>query len=81
MIELTEEQRRQLSGPETAAIDPETKAEYVLVRKDVYLSMKEQLYDDSPWTAEEREALAWEAGRHADWWEDMPEYDDYPEKP
>jgi hypothetical protein len=37
-------------------------------------------YDDSPWTAEERDALAWEAGKHAGW-EDMDEYDDDPEKP
>jgi hypothetical protein len=36
-------------------------------------------YDDSPWTAEEREALAWAAGKHAGW-EDMDEYDSHPEK-
>jgi hypothetical protein len=34
-------------------------------------------YDASPWTEEEMEALAWEAGRYAGWWEEMPEYDNY----
>ena len=34
-------------------------------------------YDDSPWTAAERDALAWEAGRHAGW-QDMSEYDEEP---
>ena len=37
-------------------------------------------YDDSPWTAEERDALAWEAGKHAGW-EEMDEYDDEREEP
>jgi hypothetical protein len=37
-------------------------------------------YDDSPWTRDELQALAWEAGKHAGW-EDMDEYDDPPEKP
>ena len=74
MIELTEQQRQQLSEPETVAIDPQTRQEYVLVRKETYDRMKELLYDDSPWTDEEMDALAWEAGRYAGW-EDMPEYD------
>src|SRR4051794_7455116 len=46
----------------------------------VYDRMKELLYDDSPWTDEEMDALAWEAGQHAGWG-DMDEYDNYPEKP
>jgi hypothetical protein len=75
MIELTETQRRELSGPEPVAIDPETGQAYVLVPKDVYERLK-LLYDDSPWTDEEREALAWEAGLAAGWGE-MDEYDEY----
>ena len=27
--------------------------------------LKENDYDDSPWTMEELQALAWEAGKHA----------------
>jgi hypothetical protein len=36
MIELTEEQRQELSLPEPTAIDPSTNKTYVLVRKNVY---------------------------------------------
>lgn len=34
-------------------------------------------YDDSPWTREELQALAWEVGEQSEW----EEYDDPPEKP
>jgi hypothetical protein len=33
--------------------------------------LKEEEYDGSPWTREEREAVAWEAGKQAGW-EDSP---------
>ncbi len=66
MIELNEEQRQALTEPESAAIDPLTGAEYVLVRRDVYQRMKELLYDDSPWTDEEMADLAGEAGELLD---------------
>ncbi len=36
MIELTEAQRREIRGPETPVLDPDTGQEYVLVRKDAY---------------------------------------------
>ncbi len=36
-------------------------------------------YDDSPWTQEELEALAWETGKAAGW-DEMNEYDDPPEE-
>jgi hypothetical protein len=39
--------------------------------------LKEEEYDDSPWTREELQALAWERVKHEDW----DEYDDLPEKP
>jgi hypothetical protein len=35
---------------------------YVLVRKEVYEEMKESMYDASPWTDEEMDLLAEEAG-------------------
>ena len=60
--------------------DTGTNREYVLLRADVYDQLRESQYDDTPWTAEERDMLAWEAGRHADW-DRMDEYDNYPEKP
>ncbi len=46
MIELTQEQRQELSAPEPTAIDPETKEEYVLVRKEVYARIRALLEDD-----------------------------------
>jgi hypothetical protein len=83
MIELTEQQMQELETPE--AIPPRivnswTKETFVLLRVDEYKRLKEDEYDDSPWTSEERHALAWEAGKHAGW-EDMDEYDDAREKP
>jgi hypothetical protein len=81
MIELRAEQREELNGTEPAhARDPETNETYILVKADVYERMKELLYDDGPWTDDERDALAWEAGKHAGW-EDMDEYDNYSKKP
>jgi hypothetical protein len=66
MIELTEEQRRQLNEPEPVAIDPQTQQVYILVRKETYERIKELLYDDSPWTDEEMDLLAEEAGELLD---------------
>ena len=62
MIELSEEQRRNLVEPEPAAIDPQTRQIYILVRKETYERIKELLYDDSPWTDEEMDLLAEETG-------------------
>jgi hypothetical protein len=45
-----------------------------------YECLKEEEYDDSPWTREELQALAWETGKSLEW-EDIDEYDDAPEKP
>ena len=58
MIELTPQQRHELSKPEPVAIDPETRETFVLVRKDGYERLKGLLYDDSPWTDEEMDLLA-----------------------
>ncbi len=83
MIELTEQQVHALEQAEARpprVINPQTKEMFVLLRVDEYERLKEDEYDDSPWTSEERHALAWEAGKHAGW-EDMDEYDDIPETP
>jgi hypothetical protein len=66
MIELTEEQRRELGESEPVAIDPQTQQIYVLVRKETYERLKELTYDDSPWTDEEMDLLAEEAGELLD---------------
>jgi hypothetical protein len=36
MIELTEEQQCELSRPEPVVIDPQSKEEYILVRRELY---------------------------------------------
>lgn len=80
MIELTENQLQALNNPESKPlrlVNPRTKESYVLLRTDEYERLKEEQYDDSPWTREELQALAWERVKHEDW----AEYDDLPEKP
>jgi PHD/YefM family antitoxin component YafN of YafNO toxin-antitoxin module len=79
MIELTEQQAEALKSVETTPlrlVNPRTKETYVLLRADEYERLKEDEYDDSPWTREELQALAWETGEKTDW----EEYDDAPEK-
>jgi hypothetical protein len=83
MIELTERQMQSLENPEVTPpriVNPRTKETFVLLRADEYERLKEDEYDDSPWTREELQALAWKAGASVAW-EDMDEYDDAPEKP
>lgn len=48
MIELTEQQRQELQASEPVAIDPQTRTEYVLVRRDVYEQIRAVLQDDEP---------------------------------
>jgi PHD/YefM family antitoxin component YafN of YafNO toxin-antitoxin module len=79
MIELTEQQLQALENPDATpprVVNPRTKETFVLLRVDEYERLKEQEYDDSPWTREELQALAWEAGEHTEW----EEYDDAPKK-
>jgi hypothetical protein len=79
MIELTEQQLQALERPDAIpprVLNPRTKETFVLLRVDEYQRLKEE-YDDTPWTREELEALAWERVKHENW----DEYDDLPEKP
>ena len=78
MIELTAQQVEAVAASPSAPpilIDPNTQTTYVLIRKDLYEQLLAEEYDDSPWTAEERDMLAWEAGKHAGW-DDMDDYDE-----
>src|SRR6266481_3069176 len=80
MIELTEQQAQALEKPDAVpprVVNPRTKETFVLLRVDEYERLKEDEYDDSPWTREELQALAWEAAERTGW----EEYDDAPEKP
>lgn len=80
MIELTEQQVQALEQPEAVpprVLNPRTKETFVLLRVEEFERLKDVEYDDSPWTREELEALAWERVKHEDW----DEYDHLPEKP
>ena len=80
MIELTERQLEALEKAETTpprVVNPRTKETFILLRVDEYERLKEDEYDDSPWTREELQALAWEVAERTEW----EEYDDVPEKP
>lgn len=80
MIELTEQQVELLKNAEAVppcVVNPRTREKFVLLRVDEYERLKEEEYDDSSWTREELQALAWERIKHEDW----DEYDDLPEKP
>jgi prevent-host-death family protein len=80
VIELTDQQVEVLERAEATpprVVNPRTRETFVLLRVDEYERLKEDEYDDSPWTREELQALAWERIKHEDW----DEYDDLPEKP
>ena len=80
MIELTEQQLQALERQEVTPrriVNPRTKETFVLLRVEDYERLKEEEYDDSPWTREELQALAWERVKHENW----DEYDHLPEKP
>jgi hypothetical protein len=80
MIELTEQQVQALENSVTTPprlVNPRTKEVFVLLRFDDFERLKQEEYDDSPWTREELQALAWERVKNKDW----DEYDDLPEKP
>ncbi len=81
MIELTEEQRRELSAPEPIAIDPSTKKTHVLVRQNVYDRIKGLLYDDGEWTDGELRILLARSADANGWNEPaMDDYDEYEAK-
>jgi hypothetical protein len=79
MIELTDQQIQALENPEATpprVVNPRTKETFVLLRVEEYERLQQQEYDDSPWTRDELQALAWETSEQTSW----DEYDDVPEK-
>ncbi|HKI33468.1 MAG TPA: hypothetical protein VKA46_16555 [Gemmataceae bacterium] len=73
MIELTEQQRQELGNPEPIAIDPQTRQEYVLVRRETYQRLRGLLEDDD---ARLMEPLL--AELDAEDWEDASNYQGKP---
>jgi hypothetical protein len=77
VIKLTEQQVQALERAHSTpprVVNPRTNEAFVLLRVDEYERLSAQEYDDSPWTREELQALAWERVQHEDW----EEYDDPP---
>ncbi len=81
MIELTDEQGHAIDdGENPVVIDPRTKQAYVLMRKELFDRIKDLLYDDGDWTAEEQLQLLAESGKRAGWVDPgMEDYDNYEE--
>jgi hypothetical protein len=72
MIELTQQQIQALENPQVTPpriVNPQTKETFVLLRVDEYERLREE-YDDSPWSREELQALAWDASEDTDCEED-----------
>ncbi|HEY7155603.1 MAG TPA: hypothetical protein VH575_16695 [Gemmataceae bacterium] len=86
MIELNEEQRRQLENGQAVDVtddvtDPRTAQRYVVLRKDVYEKIRRLLYDDSEWTEDERRLRLAQSARDNGWEEaGMDAYDRYDEE-
>ncbi len=74
MIELTEQQRQELSADVPRAVDPQTRKTYVLVSEEVYERLQALLVPDRLPLAEQR-ALLHAAGLRAGW--DDPAMDIY----
>jgi hypothetical protein len=75
MIELTVQQVEALGVPGSAlprVLNPRTQETFVLLRTEDFARLAGNDYDDSPWTREELQALAWERVKREDW----DEYDD-----
>ena len=83
MIDLTDDQIEAMNTPDGTpprARNPRTNETFVLLRVEESQRCEVVEYDDSPWTREDLQSLAWEAGKRTGW-QGMDEYDDIPEKP
>jgi hypothetical protein len=67
-IELTEDQMQALSLPHPnppQLVNPRTHEAFVLLRVDQYKKLTEEVYDDSPWTREELQSIAWQTAERS----------------
>ena len=82
MIELTDEQQRQLeSGEAVDVTDSRTAQPYVILRKDIYERFRHLLYDDSDATEDELRLRLARSAKDNGWDEaDMDDYDRYDEE-
>jgi hypothetical protein len=67
-IELTEGQLQALSQPHPnppQLVNPHTNEAFVLLPVGQYRKLTEELYDDSPWTRDELESVAWQTAERS----------------
>lgn len=70
MILLTDQQMKALEQPEGTplrVVNPRTNETFILLPVEEYERLKERQYDDTSWTREELQALAWDVGERSDW--------------
>ena len=68
MLELTEQQQQAVASTDATPVrlvNPSTQETFVLLRKEEYERLTADDYDDSPWSREELEALAWHNAERA----------------
>jgi hypothetical protein len=68
------------SGRPLRVVDPDTNRVYLIMPAELFDRLTAGVYDDGPWTDEERVQLAARAGL-AIGWAEMDEYDNYPDAP
>lgn len=81
MIELTEQQFEELEKADKKplrVLNPRTNQVFVLLPIDEYERLSD--YDDTPWTREELQALAWDASDRTEW-DELDDFDHTGEKP
>jgi len=68
VLELTEQQQQAVASPDATPVrlvNPQTRETFVLLRKDEYDRLTTDDYEDSPWSRDELEALAWHNAERA----------------
>lgn len=68
MLELTQQQQEAVASNAVAPVrlvNPQTQETFVLLRNDEYERLTTDDYDDSPWSRDELEALAWHNAERA----------------
>jgi hypothetical protein len=73
-MNLTQEQMEAVDRSEAVRV-AEGERQLVVLRADVYERVRGAIYDDSPWTEEERRFLIRHVGERAGW--DDPAFDVY----
>jgi hypothetical protein len=80
IVTMSPELRDELArhpGQPLRLVDPETNTAFVVMEAKFFDRISAGAYDDSPWTDDEKDRLALEAGKSIGW-DEMGEYDSFP---